>query len=207
MTTRTTFEDRLLAELREEIERRQAVPERAPTARRRLLRGPERMGSVLKGSVLTSRRLALAVAACVVAGLGVVLAPGTPAGAPAYALERHDDGTVTLTVKDQDIDVDAQRELARKLRQNGIETDVQILRPGYACKGDPVLWGIDVRGERTPLFVFQWTRKITLRRGNVLVFVNLNAWTEPYRVYVYPTEADVEPCVPVKPTPNRSQRA
>jgi hypothetical protein len=41
----------------------------------------------------------------------------------------------------------------------------------------------------------------------VLVFVNRNDRAEPYRVYVYPTEADVEPCVPVKPTPDRSQRA
>lgn len=185
MTTRMTFEDRLLVELRGEIERREAVP--VPAMRRR---------------VFTGRRLALAVVACVVAGFGVVLAPGTPTGSAAYALERHDDGTVTLTVKDQDIDVEAQRELARKLRPNGIETDVQILRPGHACKGDPVFWAHDEQGKRVPLFVFQWNRKITLHRGNVLVFVNLNDGETPYRVHVYPTEAEVEPCVPVKPTPD-----
>ena len=190
MTTRTTFEDRLLSELQGEIERRASVP--VPAVRRRLL---------------TGRRLALAAGLCAAAGLAVVLAPGMPAESPAYALERHNDGTVTLTVKDQDIDVEAQRELARKLSRSGIETDVQILRPGYACKGDPVLWGVNAQGERVPLFVLQFGRKITLHRGNVLVFVNLNDRAEPYRVYVYPTEADVEPCVPVKPKPDQSQRA
>jgi hypothetical protein len=190
MTTRTTFEDRLLSELQGEIERRESEP--VPAVRRRLL---------------TGRRLALAAGLCAAAGLAVVLSPGTPTQSPAYAVERHDDGTVTLTVKDQNIDVEAQRELARKLSRNGIEMDVQILRPGYVCKGDTVLWGVNAQGERVPLFVFQLDRKITLRRGNVLVFVNRNDGVEPYRVYVYPTEADVEPCVPVKPTPDRSQPA
>ena len=184
---KTTFEDRLLVELRGEIERREAVP--VPAVRRRLF---------------TGRRLVLAAATCAAAGLAVVLAPGTPAESPAYAVERHADGTVTLTVKDQDIDVEAQRELARKLSPNGIETDVQILRPGYVCKGDPVIWARTPRGDRAPLLVLQWNRKITLHRGNVLVFVNRNDRELPYRVYVYPTEADVEPCVPVKPKPNRS---
>ncbi len=186
MTTRTTFEDRLLAELKGEIERRESAP--VPAVRRR---------------VLTGRRLTLVMAACVAVVLGVVSVPGTPAGSAAYGLERHGDGSVTLTAKDQEIDVDAQRELARKLVPNGIATDVQILRPGYVCAGDTVLWGQNDRGERVPLFVQQWGRKITLHRGNVLVFVNRNDRDTPYRVYVFPTEADVKPCVPVKPTPER----
>ncbi|MET8080894.1 hypothetical protein [Streptomyces sp. NPDC005303] len=194
MTTRTTFEDRLLAELQGEIERRE-IDRRESVS----VRGARR-------PLFTGRRLALAAGLCAAAGLAVVLSPGTPAQSPAYAVERHDDGTVTLTVKDQDIDVEAQRELARKLSRNGIGMDVQILRPGYVCKGDPVLWGTNEQGERVPIFVLQWSRKITLHRGNVLVFLNLNDRAEPYRVYVYPTEADVQACVPVKPTENRSQR-
>ncbi|MGK3943656.1 hypothetical protein ABK046_35175 [Streptomyces caeruleatus] len=190
MTTTTTFEDRLLAELQEEIGRRES--RRVPPVRRPLL---------------TGRRLALAAGLCAAAGLAVVLAPGTPAESPAYALERHDDGTVTLTANEQYIDVGDQRELARRLRPNGIEVEVQILRPGYVCRGDTVLWAHDSAGERVPLFTFHWARKITLHRGNVLVFVNFNDGTDPHKVDVYPTEADVEPCVPVKPTPDRPRRA
>ena len=187
MTARTTFEDRLLGELRREIERRESVP--VPAVRRALL---------------TGRRLALAAGVCAAAGLAVVLSAGTPAGSAAYGLERHDDGTVTLTANEQYIDVDDQRELARELRPNGIEVEVQILRPGYGCKGDMVLWTHTLEGGVVPLFTFQWARKITLHRGNVLVFVNFNDGAQPHKVDVYPTEADVEPCVPVKPTPSRS---
>ncbi|WP_329597799.1 hypothetical protein OIE43_19020 [Streptomyces pseudovenezuelae] len=188
MTTKTTFEDRLLAELQGEIEQRESAP--VPAARRPLL---------------TGRRLALAAGLCAAAGFAVVAVPGTPAESPAYALERHDDGTVTLTANEQYIDVDDQRELARQLRPNGIEVDVQILRPGYICEGDTVIWSYDREGQRAPIFTFHWARKITLHRGNVLVFVNFNDGTDPHRVDVYPTEADVQPCVPVKPTPDRSR--
>ncbi|MFF7644363.1 hypothetical protein [Streptomyces canus] len=187
MTTRTTFEDRLLVELRGEIERRESAP--APATRRALL---------------TGRRLALAAVVCAAAGLAVVLSPGTPAGSAAYALERHEDGTVTLTANEQYIDVEDQRELARELRPNGIEVEVQILRPGYGCKGDTVLWAHTSEGGVVPLFTLQWARKITLHRGNVLVFVNFNDGVAPHKVDVYPTETDVEPCVPVKPTPSGS---
>lgn len=190
MTTRATFEDRLLAELQGEIELRRSVP--VPAVRRPLL---------------TGRRLALAAGLCAAAGLAVVLAPGTPAQSPAYAVERHDDGTVSLTVKDQDIDVEAQRALARRLRTNGIAVEVQILRPGYVCEGDPVIWAVTPQGEKVPLTALKLNKPTTLRPGNVLVFVNTNGGELPHRVDVYPTEADVEPCVPVKPTPDRSQRS
>ena len=80
MTTKTTFEDRLLAELRGEIERREEDSS-VPAVRRRLF---------------TGRQLALAAVACAVAGLAVVLVPGSPADSPAYAVERHGDGSVTL---------------------------------------------------------------------------------------------------------------
>ncbi|MFJ4201587.1 hypothetical protein ACIP2Y_18405 [Streptomyces sviceus] len=187
MTTRTTFEDRLLVALQGEIERRESVP--VPAARRALL---------------TGRRLALAAGVCAAAGLAVVLSPGTPAQTPAYAVERHDDGTVTLTVKDQDIDVEAQRALARRLRPNGIAVEVQILRPGYVCEGDLVIWAVTQQGEKVPLTALKLNKPTTLHPGNVLVFVNTNDGELPHRVDVYPTEADVEPCVPMKPTPSGS---
>ncbi|MFG2461011.1 hypothetical protein ACGFWE_28670 [Streptomyces sp. NPDC048523] len=195
MTTRTTFEDRLLVELQGEIERRESVPGPVPVpvpvpvARRPVFRG---------------RRIAMAAGLCAAAGLAVVLSPGTPAQSPAYALERHEDGTVTLTAHEQYIDVDDQRALARQLRPNGIEVDVQILRPGYVCAGDLVIWAQAPQGERVPISTLHWARKLTLHRGNVLVFVNFNDGSEPHKVDVYPTGADVEPCVPVKPTPSGS---
>lgn len=121
MSTRTTFEDRLLAELRREVERRSSSAEltpEVPSARRRLL---------------TGRRLALAAGVCTAAALAVVLAPGSPAESPAYAVERNADGTVTLSVHDTSLDREAQRELAERLRPYGVEVDIQNLPPGQGC--------------------------------------------------------------------------
>ncbi|MFF3615017.1 hypothetical protein [Streptomyces sp. NPDC002580] len=50
----------------------------------------------------TGRRVAVAMAGCAVAALATLVAPGSPAAPAAYAVERHGDGSVTLTVKDQD---------------------------------------------------------------------------------------------------------
>ncbi|WP_289924176.1 hypothetical protein [Streptomyces sp. S.PB5] len=195
---KTTFEDRLLAELRGEIERREADTQ-APAAP-----APAAPAPAARRRLVTGRRLTLAAATCALAGLAVVLVPGSPADSPAYAVERKGDGTVMLTVKDQDIDVEAQRQLARKLSLYGIEVDIQVLRPGYVCEGDTVLWAVKREGGVTPLYVLQWNKETTLRRGNVLVFVNTNAGDKPHKVDVYPSQDDVEPCVQVKPTPNRS---
>ncbi len=103
MNTRTTFEDRLLDELKKEIGLRGgAAPD---TGTRRLI---------------TPRRITVAVAACVVAGLAVVVAPGSPAGSTAYAVERHRDGSVTLTLKKAEMDAVALSDLKRQLRADGI---------------------------------------------------------------------------------------
>ncbi|MEU6354601.1 hypothetical protein ABZ896_35675 [Streptomyces sp. NPDC047072] len=207
MTTRTTFEERLLAELRGEVERREVARREAEPERvglRRLLPSRSFAAPRLTNRLLTGRRLALAAAVCALAGLAVLLVPGTPAGSPAFAVERHDDGSVTLTAKDQFIDVGAQRELAKRLRPNRIEVEVHVLRRGYVCEGDPVLWVFNQQGEKVALRAVKLTRPTTLRPGNVLVFVNLRGGELPHRVDVFPTRADVVPCVPVKPTPDRS---
>ena len=69
------------------------------------------------------------------AGLAVVVVPGSPTAPVAYAVERHGDDSVTLTVKDQNIGIDAQYELARELRPNGIEVVVDVLAPGTPASG------------------------------------------------------------------------
>ncbi|MFI6486151.1 hypothetical protein [Streptomyces sp. NPDC050564] len=194
MSTRTTFEDRLLDELKREIELREAGV--CETGSAEVATGGKANASVRR--LFTPRRIAVAAAACAVAGLAAVVVPGSPAASKAYAVERHGDGSVTLTVKDQDIDVDAQRELARQLRPNGIQVTVNVLAPGYICEHDPVLWGINKQGDRVPVLTLQWNREITLRPGNVLVFDNLRGNPQPHRVNAYAAKGEVKPCVPVK---------
>ncbi|MCT9083145.1 hypothetical protein [Streptomyces fulvoviolaceus] len=175
MTAKTTFEDRLLAELQGEIERREAtVP--APPAGRRLL---------------TGRRLALAAAACAVAGLAVVLVPGSPADSPAYAVERHSDGTVTLTLKDLNPDLDDQRALAERLRSSGINVDIENHDGDHVCqqpRGESLSEGEPVRQGDI------W--KVTLQRGDSVAFENRkdsggHAWVLNF----YAIKGKVEPCV------------
>jgi hypothetical protein len=124
MTTRTTFEDRLLAELQGEIERRTAEADRCRTPE------PE---PGRKRRPLTSRRLALAAGACAVAALAIVLAPGTPADSPAYAVARHADGSVTLSLMETGIGPDNQRRLAERLRAEGIHVTIDDLPYGERC--------------------------------------------------------------------------
>lgn len=81
-----------------------------------------------------------------------MVAPGSPAAPAAYAVERHDDGIVTLTVKDQDIGIGAQRELARALRPNDIEVTVTVLAPGHVCEHDTVVWGGRQAGRPCSMF-------------------------------------------------------
>ncbi|MFD3929287.1 hypothetical protein [Streptomyces sp. NPDC058614] len=196
MSTRTTFEDRLLDVLKSEIELREAGVSETRLAA--VATGGDKANDSVR-RVFTARRIAVAAAACAVAGLAAVVVPGSPADSTAYAVERHGDGSVTVTVKDQDIGIDAQRELARQLRQNGIQVTVNILAPGYICEQDPVIWGVNEQGDRVPIFTLQWNREITLHRGNVLVFDNFRGNAKPHRVNAYAAKGEVEPCVPVKP--------
>ncbi|MGY1500161.1 hypothetical protein ACW4TU_26880 [Streptomyces sp. QTS52] len=189
MSTRTTsFEDRLLKELKREIGLREL-----DTGRRGTTTSVRRL--------LTPRRISLAAAACAVAGLAAVVLPGTPADSVAYAMESHGDGSVTLTIKDQLIGMEAQYELAEKLSPKGIQVMVNELAPGYVCDRDVVLWATDKQGNRVPIVAVQLNRAITLGPGNVLVFENLSGHTQPHRVNAYTGKGEIEPCVPVKAGP------
>lgn len=214
MSTTTRFEDRLLEVLKQEIGLREEgevgevggdsagadASERRPGA-----------------PLLNRRRIALAATACAVAGLAVVVVPGTPADSMAYAVERHGDGRVTVTLRDQRIDLDAQYELARELRPNGIEVDVEVLEPGYSCKpwGRAVALQLLTVGKDGVVHrpAGSWTVpvRVTLSRGNVLVFENSEGRAEPQAVHAYEidryeldastTRTGSTSCVPVKDGP------
>lgn len=175
MTMKTTFEDRLLAELQGEIERREADFS-VPAARRR---------------VFTGRRLALAAAACAVAALAVVLVPGSPADSPAYAVERNDDGSVTLTLKDLEPTLESQRELADRLRPSGIHVDIQNLDAHHVCRqprGEQLPEGKPVHpGEA-------W--RITLHPGDSVAFENHEDTSgTTWALAFYAVKGTIEPCV------------
>ncbi|MGI5427550.1 hypothetical protein [Streptomyces sp. CA-179760] len=177
MTTKTTFEDRLLAELRREIEVREAAaPARAVAPRRSPLTG-----------VFTGRRFALAAGACAVTGLVLVLVPGSPAESPAYAVERHGDGSVTLTLTKITIGQEAQRRLAERLRAEGIHVTIDNLPFGHQCAqprgemlvgsvtrgfiGKPPEEGtVPVGGPTDPAFHRNW--RVTLHPGDSLGMEN-----------------------------------
>ncbi|MDX3587051.1 hypothetical protein OG920_27455 [Streptomyces europaeiscabiei] len=149
MTTRTTktFEDRLLDELQREIAlRAEDVPE--PVIRR----------------TITTRRALVALAACVAAAGVVVGLPSSTGGAQAYAVERNDDGTVTVTGEEL-ATWEHRGELAEQLHDVGIRTSFDRPRSGYVCAKP--------RGETPgPEKVTDpgalWT--YTLRPGDTLVF-------------------------------------
>jgi hypothetical protein len=111
------FEDRLLHELRNVVVANQTSGARG----RRSWTGSR-----------SPRRLALAGAAAVfvaVAALAVVQLVGGGA-APAYAVNKNDDGTVTVEISS----LSDAAGLERKLRDAGIPAVVQYLPPGKACK-------------------------------------------------------------------------
>ncbi|MGY4741921.1 hypothetical protein [Streptomyces sp. ATMOS53] len=204
MSTRPTFEDRLLDELKKEIELREAGACRTEPTEVGVGRGRTR-ASVR--SLLAPRRIAFVAAACAMAWLGVAVVPGSSAGSSAdtaaFAAELHGDGTVELTVKDQAIGIDAQRELARKVRPWGIEVTIDVLAPGYVCERSrftpfPV---IDRRtGNVVPGIAIKASWDFTLRRGNVLAFENMKGMSRPRAVELYTSKNEAKPCVPLKLT-------
>lgn len=188
MSTRTTFEDRLLGELTREIELREAG---------------ESEGRARTRARASVRRFAVVAAACAAAWVAAVVVPGSPTGASAYAVEPVGDGKVKLSVKDQNISVAAQRELAEKVRPWGVHVTVDVLAPGYVCERNNVtspIAAIDAQGNRVPVIPIQASWDITLRRGNVLAFENTRGDSRPRAVEVYESKSDAEPCVPVKVT-------
>lgn len=109
----TTFEDRLGAELSAYVSERPA-PEATPAAATASLgRRARRPLTALTG-----------VAAVAVAG--ILLSPG---GSPAYAVEAHDDGSVTIEINDL---TDASK-LEQDLAAHGVTAKVDYLAPGKVC--------------------------------------------------------------------------
>ncbi|MGA5894575.1 hypothetical protein [Streptomyces venetus] len=214
MTTKTTFEDRLLAELRHEIEMREAAaPDRAAAPARAAVPRRAPFVGMLTG-VLTGRRLALAAGACAVAGLVLVLVPGSPAESPAYAVERHGDGSVTLTLTKIAIGEKSQRQLAERLRAEGIHVTIDDLPFGHYCAqprgemlsgsvargfiGEPPEEGsVPVGGPTDPAFHRQW--QVTLHPGDSLGIENTSRKDgKPGRnsELFYAVKGKITPCEP-----------
>jgi hypothetical protein len=147
MKTTKTFEDRLLDELQREIAlRAEDAPE--PVLRR----------------TITTRRALVALAACVAAAGVVVALPSSTGGSSAYAVERHEDGSVTVSMEDI-VAWEYRGELAERLRAEGIFVSVDKPRSGYVCaqpRGESPTRGVVVRRDDV------W--KYTLRPGDTIAF-------------------------------------
>ncbi|PNG20972.1 hypothetical protein [Streptomyces cahuitamycinicus] len=167
MSTRTRFEDRLLGELKKEIELREAGSG-ADTGTGTGAGAGTATASVRRR--FGPRRIAV-VAACAAAWAATVVVPGSPADSGAWAAERHDDGSVELTVSKQGFGIDDQLELAERVRPWGIRVDV--VAPGEACSSWDIPRVMVLTAEGDP--VRAWP--VTLRRGSKLVIEN--SWGEP----------------------------
>ncbi|MEU6550303.1 hypothetical protein ABZ915_08440 [Streptomyces sp. NPDC046915] len=207
MTTKAMFEDRLLAQLQAEIERREVGARREHAAGERI----GRTEAPAPGRPLfTRRRLALAAGACAVAGLAMVLVPGSPADSPAYAVDRHQDGTVTFSLLKIGIGPAGQRELAERLRADGIHVTIDDLTYGHQCAqprgellsntlvrgyiGKPPKEGSVPTGEPDPGHIM----KVTLHPGDSLAIENLsqkNPKATPSEMF-YAVKGKIAPCEP-----------
>ncbi|MFJ7049220.1 hypothetical protein ACIQVC_38280 [Streptomyces sp. NPDC101112] len=188
MTTKTgktagTFEDRLLGELQREIALRAADrTEEEPVIRRRV----------------TPRRALVALTACAVAAGVVVAVPSSTGGPQAYALERHKDGSVTLTFDEiVALSWDDKSRLIERLSAEGIFVSVDKPRSGFVCE--------QPRGKMPPERTVTYNVKTgelsepltyTLHPGDTLAF------EEPERVKddvspawsMYMVEGRIKPC-------------
>ena len=182
MSTRTTktFEDRLLNELQREIAlRAEDPPQPEPVIRR----------------TITTRRALVALAACVAAAGGVVALPASTGGAQAYAVERHEDGSVTVSMEEILLSGEEKKELTERLRAEGITVSVDKPRSGYVCA--------QPRGEMySPRWVMGSSGDVmvehayTLRSGDSLVFEEpepVKGRTSP-AASIYAVKGAVEPC-------------
>jgi hypothetical protein len=127
----TKFEDRLLTELRAHVtERARHAPAPEPPRRR-----------------ATPRRLALAGTGFAAATAAVLVTAGGDGTAPAYAVEPHADGTVSVTIRS----LDDTEGLERELRDAGVPAEVARLKPGQICdpKETEPASGAGVRGEQS----------------------------------------------------------
>ncbi|MEU6909171.1 hypothetical protein ACWDZW_04190 [Streptomyces coeruleorubidus] len=194
-----TFEDRLLDELKQEIRLRESAETGSAD-----LRTGERGAKARLGRFLAPRGIAVVAAACAVAAwLATVVVPGSPGDSKAYAMEPVGDGSVKVTVIEQNIGVAAQQELARRVRPWGIEVSIVLLPSGYVCERSKVAPVTDIHGrplivDGRPLIPVKAGWDVTLRRGNVLAFENTRGASRPRAVEFYATKREAEPCVPVK---------
>ncbi|MFI1484718.1 hypothetical protein [Streptomyces sp. NPDC020747] len=184
MSARTThtFEDRLLNELQREIALRAEDPPRpAPVIRR----------------TITTRRALVALAACAAAVGGVVALPASTGGSQAYAVERHEDGSVTVSMEEILLSGEEKEELTERLRAEGITVSVDKPRSGYVCaqpRGEAYSprWSLNSSGDPSVMPKHEYT----LRSGDSLVFEE----PEPVKgrispaASIYAVKGAVEPC-------------
>ncbi|MFJ1732313.1 hypothetical protein [Streptomyces sp. NPDC088254] len=198
MSTRPTFEDRLLAELKRDIAFREQPPPATPPRR-----------------LLAPRRLAVVALPCALLGLasllglGPVLASEPPAQPVAYAVQGRGDGKVRLTVREQFISVEAQEALARALRPWEIHVTIDVLPPGYVCERSApasTLVALDEQGDPVPVVPLKSSWDFTLGRGDLLAFENTAGDHRARAVEHYAAGTKAEPCVSLKlALPDRSK--
>lgn len=205
MTTRATFEDRLLAELRREIELR--AEDRATDGRTADGHGADsRTTDAAPASiwrrrltVLTAPRLGLVALACAAVAGAWVLMPGSPAESPAYAVVSHADGSLTVTMNEFGLGGTLPDGLAQRLKAHGIHVIVDELPNGYECtqpRGKSVL----ARPDEDPSWVFD------LRRGDSLLIEKMGQ-RQPDGSFLPVTglgfyRGEIAPCNPI-PAPPR----
>lgn len=194
---KTTFEDRLLDALKREVEQAAARPLK-PVRRR----------------VVTPRRAAFGLAACAAAATAGIVLPGTPGGSAAYAVEKHPDGTVTVTVNDLTLDQGEQQALAAKLRSEGARASIQNPRKGYMCvePDQDKLIGGSIYAVDPAVAAYQKASKeahkgdpesehpwrVTLHPGDTMVIQNVQEYKDQAHVtYFFGTLGKAEPCKPI----------
>jgi hypothetical protein len=200
MTTRTTFEDRLLAELRREMDLR--VEDRAADGRGAGGRTTDAAPASVwrrRLTVLTAPRLGLVALACAAVAGAWVLIPGSPAESPAYAVVSHADGSLTVTMNEFGLGGTLPDGLAQRLKAHGIHVIVDHLPNGYECtqpRGKPVL----ARPDEDPSWVFD------LRRGDSLVIEKMGQ-RQPDGSFLPVTglgfaRGEIAPCNPIPAPPH-----
>lgn len=193
-----SFEDRLLHELRNVVAAEAAGEDRR---RSRTWGGP--------------RRLAVTAAAATLVAVAAVAAVELVSGGPAaaYAVNKNDDGTVTVEISSL---TDAAG-LQQKLRDAGINAVVQYLPPGKACKqpwptstpGTPsspggqsgaLRGGVEHTGDRT-----RFTISNDLPAGDTLVITTQvggpSEATGPSAIGITLAHGEVQPCEVVDAPP------
>ncbi|MET9566264.1 hypothetical protein [Streptomyces tauricus] len=186
MSARTTktFEDRLLNELQRELALRAENSPAAEPARHR---------------TITTRRALVALAACAAAAGGALALPTSTGGAQAYAVERHDDGSVTVSMEEILLSGQEKAELTERLRAEGITVSVDKPRSGYVCaqpRGDTYQprWNLTSLGDPSVMPKHEYT----LRPGDALVFEEPEpAGRVSPTASVYAVKGAVEPCAEV----------